>query len=72
MAQVALAWVLGQRGVTSVLAGARHPEQIRENVQAAELVLPPEVMDELTAVTDALKSALGRNPDQYQGVSRFR
>jgi aryl-alcohol dehydrogenase-like predicted oxidoreductase len=72
MAQVALAWVLAQPGVTSVLAGARHPRQMRENVQAADLTLPPEVTRKLTTATDALKGALLGNPDQYQGVSRFR
>lgn len=41
LAQVALAWVLAQPGVTSVIAGARDPGQARENAAAGELELAP-------------------------------
>jgi L-glyceraldehyde 3-phosphate reductase len=34
LAQMALAWVLRDEGVTSALIGASTPEQIRENVAA--------------------------------------
>jgi aryl-alcohol dehydrogenase-like predicted oxidoreductase len=72
MAEVALAWLLHQPGVTTVLAGARHPGQIEQNVQAAALDLPPEIVRELTEATEALKLKLGTNLDQYQSDSRFR
>jgi methylglyoxal reductase len=36
---VVLAWTLSEAGVTSVLAGARSPEQVRENARAGSLVL---------------------------------
>lgn len=38
-AQIALAWVLHQPGVTAVIAGGRDPAQVRANARAAELVL---------------------------------
>jgi aryl-alcohol dehydrogenase-like predicted oxidoreductase len=41
-AQVALAWLLRQRAVTSVLFGARNPEQVADNVKATELSLAQE------------------------------
>src|SRR5690606_23456905 len=72
MEQVALAWLLRQPGVTAVLAGARTPDQIRRNADAAQLHLSPDVVDALTAATDALKRRLGPNPDQYQSVARMR
>ncbi|MCZ7542976.1 MAG: aldo/keto reductase [Anaerolineae bacterium] len=72
MEQVALAWLLRQPGVTAVLAGARTPDQIRQNADAAQLHLSPDVVDALTAATDALKGRLGPNPDQYQSVARMR
>jgi aryl-alcohol dehydrogenase-like predicted oxidoreductase len=74
MAQVALAWVLAQPGVTSVLAGARHPEQIAETAQAAELNLAPEVLERLTRITEEVKRALGPHPDPWEAPadSRFR
>lgn len=39
-AQAALAWVIAQPGVTSVIPGARSPEQARANASAADLDLP--------------------------------
>lgn len=39
---VALAWVLAQAGVSGVLAGAKSPRQVAENVQAARLCLTEE------------------------------
>jgi aryl-alcohol dehydrogenase-like predicted oxidoreductase len=36
---VALAWVLAQQGVTSVIAGARRPEQLTANIDAVDLAL---------------------------------
>jgi myo-inositol catabolism protein IolS len=72
MAEVALAWLLYQPGVTSVLAGARTPDQIRQNTQAAALELSHEVISELTEVTEEVKQKLGPNPDLWQSDSRFR
>jgi len=72
MAEVALAWVLNQPGVTAVLAGARHPGQIKHNAHAADLELPSDVVSELTRATDELKRRLGANLDQQQSNSRYR
>jgi aryl-alcohol dehydrogenase-like predicted oxidoreductase len=72
MSRVALAWLLYQPGVTSVLAGARTPGQIHDNVQAAALELPPEIVEELTAATEEVKQKLGANPDMWATESRFR
>lgn len=38
-AQVALAWLLGRPGVTSLVIGARTDEQLADNLKAADLVL---------------------------------
>lgn len=72
MADVALAWLLAQPGVTSVIAGARSPAQIKENVRAAELKLSEDVIAELTQATADLKQKLGPNPDLWQSDSRIR
>lgn len=72
MAKVALAWVLQQPGVTSVLAGARKPYQIQQNAEAALLRLSDETLERLKQATSGLKEALGTNLDQYQSDSRFR
>jgi myo-inositol catabolism protein IolS len=72
MANVALAWLLHQPGVTSVIAGARTPQQIEQTAQAADLELSPSVVAQLTAATKELKRTLGPNPDMWQAKSRFR
>ena len=72
MARVAVAWLLHQAGVTSVLAGARRPDQIEQTAQAADLELSPDVVGELTEVTEEVKRTLGPNPDMWQSDSRFR
>jgi aryl-alcohol dehydrogenase-like predicted oxidoreductase len=51
-AQVALAWLLGRPGVTSVVVGARTEEQLADNLKAAELKLSDEErrrLDEVSA-----------------------
>src|SRR5262245_36029588 len=54
VARVALAWVLQQPGVTSVIIGAKTLEQLRDNVGAAELQLSP---DELSTLNEASRLA---------------
>jgi myo-inositol catabolism protein IolS len=72
MAQVALAWLLAQPGVTSAIAGARRPDQIRETARAADLELSPGTLDALTEATEEVKRCIGPNPDMWQAQSRFR
>lgn len=72
MTDVALAWCLHQPGITSVLAGARRPDQITENAKAADLTLPPDILAELDAATTNLKQTLGPNADPWQGASNSR
>lgn len=50
-AQVALAWLLGRAGVTSVIVGARNDEQLADNLKAAALVLSADERQALDAVS---------------------
>jgi aryl-alcohol dehydrogenase-like predicted oxidoreductase len=59
MAQVALAWLLHQPVVTSVIVGAKRPEQLRENIGAVDVTLTDADLNALNAV-----SAL---PPEYPG-----
>lgn len=72
MGEVALAWLLAQPGVTSVVAGSRNARQSRANAKAADLVLPSEVMAELTAAGEKVKEKIGNNIDPWQAQSRIR
>ncbi|TAJ23453.1 MAG: aldo/keto reductase [Planctomycetota bacterium] len=55
IAAVVLAWTAGESGVTSVLAGARNPEQVRENARAAGLVLTPDERARIRAAFEQLR-----------------
>lgn len=59
IARIALAWLLAQRDVTTVIVGAKTVEQLRDNLAAAELTLDAEELQALDAV-----SAL---PAEYPG-----
>lgn len=50
VAEAAIAWLLAHLVVSSVIAGARTPEQTTANIAAAEWVMTPEERDELTAL----------------------
>ena len=50
-AQVALAWLLGRPGVTSVIVGARTDEQLADNLAAADLSLSADETARLEAVS---------------------
>ncbi len=49
-AQLALAWCLRRKEVTSVIIGATRVEQIRENVRAAEIEIPADALARLDKV----------------------
>ena len=48
---MALAWLIGRPGVTSVVIGARTDVQLEDNLKAAELVLTAEERARLDAVS---------------------
>ncbi len=47
MARLALGWVLGRPGVTSVLIGGRQPRHVDQAFEAAEAALPSELEEAL-------------------------
>ncbi|KTQ90489.1 aldo/keto reductase [Aureimonas ureilytica] len=59
VAQVALSWLLHQSVVTSVIIGARRPEQLSDNIGATEVELSPDDLAKLDAVS--------RLPAEYPG-----
>ncbi|MCZ4602646.1 aldo/keto reductase [Streptomyces sp. Lzd4kr] len=50
-AQVALAWLLAQRAVTSVIVGARKLDQLQDNIAASDLTLTEKDLAELDEVS---------------------
>ncbi|MBL0089698.1 MAG: aldo/keto reductase [Ideonella sp.] len=59
VAQVALAWLLHQPQVSSVIIGAKRPEQLGDNLAAASLKLAADELQQLDAVS--------RLPAEYPG-----
>ena len=64
-AQVALAWLAAQPGVTSVVLGARTVEQLKDNLGAASLRLSAA---ELQRLTDLSRPAVGNYPYGADGL----
>lgn len=50
--QLALRWLISQPGVTTVLVGARTPEEMVEDVGVFRWMLPDDVMAEVQAISD--------------------
>jgi diketogulonate reductase-like aldo/keto reductase len=48
---VALAWLLGRPGVTSVIIGARSEEQLADNLAATEVMLDAEDLGRLGEIS---------------------
>jgi len=71
MGHVALAWLLGQAGVTSAIAGARDAAQARDNAAAGDVRLPPDALAALSAATEKVKRYVGTNADLWQSDSRL-
>jgi aryl-alcohol dehydrogenase-like predicted oxidoreductase len=59
MAQLALAWALGNDNVAAALVGASRPEQVAENVKAVDVRIPPEL---LLRIDDVLGDLVVRDP----------
>lgn len=51
VARIALAWLLHQPAVTSVIIGARTPEQLADNLAAADVKLTPDELAKLDGVS---------------------
>ncbi|MDP3713625.1 MAG: aldo/keto reductase family protein [Mycobacteriales bacterium] len=61
MAQLAVAWVLQQPGVSSAIVGASRPEQVRDNAAAAGVTLEADL---LAAIDDVLGGVVVSDPGQ--------
>ncbi len=58
-ARIALAWLLHQPVVTSVIIGAKRPDQLQDNLAAVNLKLSPDVLKQLDEVS--------KLPPEYPG-----
>jgi aryl-alcohol dehydrogenase-like predicted oxidoreductase len=69
VSQIAIAWLLHQPAVTSVIVGAKRPEQLADNLAAAEVVLSADELQQLDAVS-RLPAEYPGWMFEYQGAAR--
>jgi methylglyoxal reductase len=50
LAQLALAWVVHQRGITGAIAGSRSPEHVAENAAAGSVAISDQDLEEIDSV----------------------
>ena len=71
VARVALAWLLAQKHVTTIIIGAKNEQQLRDNIEATALKLTPEDLGALEKVSALApeypgwmitRQAIGREP----------
>ena len=60
-AQIALAWLIAQPGVTSPIVGARNAKQIQDTARAAALNLHPQDIEEITRIAQPVLDSV---PDE--------
>ncbi len=69
-ARVSLAWLLAKPAVTSVIIGAKHYEQLKDNLAAVDLTLTPQELGRLDEVS-ALPPEYPGWMLQFQGADRL-
>lgn len=69
VAQIALAWLLHQPVVSSIIIGAKKPEQLADNLAATEVKLTPDELEQLDAVSKLAPEYPGWMLDR-QGAAR--
>ncbi len=73
MAQIALAWLLAQPGVTAVVAGASRPDQVQTNADAATLRLSTDDESQLRRAFAAISvEASGRGLRRWARAAKSR
>jgi aryl-alcohol dehydrogenase-like predicted oxidoreductase len=70
VAQISLSWLLHQKAVTSVIIGAKRPEQLLDNIAATSVVLNEEDLTKLNEIS-ALKSEYPQWMFERQGRDRI-
>ncbi|XP_071803254.1 uncharacterized oxidoreductase YccK-like [Asterias amurensis] len=70
MTSSALAWILAQEGIASVVVGCRTPQQLEDNCKLIKL--SQTILKKLSDCTAALKETLGSNPDMWAKNSRYK
>jgi len=66
--ELALNWVIHQKGITSSLVGARTVSEIRQDVAAAEFQLSEEDIKEINLISDHFRKKLPRYKSYFEAI----
>jgi aryl-alcohol dehydrogenase-like predicted oxidoreductase len=72
VAQLSVAWVLANPRITTALIGSRNEKELDENIRAAELKLPADVLKAINQASLKVLGKLGNNPDYYENSKESR
>ncbi len=72
MAEIALSWIIANPDITCALVGARSEKKIMQNMKAAQIALPAELVKKLNRITQALKEKMGNHFDYFEGADKDR
>ena len=72
VAQLSIAWVFANKQVDCALLGSRNEAELTENIQAAEINLPPDIVEKINIVSLPVLKKLGNNADYYENTKNSR
>lgn len=68
-AQIALAWLLAQKPWIAPIPGTRRPERLEENVEAAEIELTPDDLQEIESAASRITLEGARYPEHLERMT---
>jgi aryl-alcohol dehydrogenase-like predicted oxidoreductase len=71
-AQLSIAWIFANDSVDCALLGSRNEFELMENIGAAALVLPRDVIEQIDSVSLPVLKKLGNNADYYENSKNSR
>ncbi|NLG37565.1 MAG: aldo/keto reductase [Clostridiales bacterium] len=69
---LSIAWVSSKPGISSVIAGCRSVDQLRQNVRAAETPLAADMVSLLNEASEKILGLLGPNADLWESPANSR
>ncbi len=69
---LSIQFALSRPFIDAILVGARNPRQFEDTLEAVRKSVSPDMLMELTQLSEGLRMAAGGNPDLYQTDSRIR
>ena len=71
-AVMSLCWLKKQKGVISMLVGARNKKEVILNKSSFEKEISDEISNLYNEITEPIKNHIGDNPDMWNAISEYR